>query len=431
MKTVRVGILGFGTVGAGVVEGLRRNGARIAERTGLNLEVGGIADLDLETDRGVEVDRALLTADAASLVDDPGIDVVAELIGGEGAARELTLRALKAGKPVVTANKALLAEHGKEIFDAVERAEAGLYFEAAVGGGIPILRALCGGLVGERVERMYGILNGTCNYILSRMESDRLSFEHVLAEAQRAGYAEAEPGLDVDGFDTAHKAVILAALAYGAPLPMDGIRVRGIRGIASGEIEYAAELGYRIKLLAIVRQRENGIELRVEPALVPRQHPLASVGGVFNAVAVEGDLTGETMYYGRGAGRYPTASAVIGDLVQAAGDRAAGAAPRPRISSSRSLDLLPAGDAPLRCYLRLALIDRPGVLAKVAEVLGAHGISIASVLQKERREGEYAPVIVLTHKARESRYEAAVEAIRSLEVVGEDIVRLAIEDFDD
>ena len=427
MKTIKIGILGFGTVGAGVVEAILNNGELIAQRTGLLPTIGKIADLDITTDRGVQVDPALLTSDALAVIDDPEIDVIVELIGGLTIAKKFVLRALANGKPVVTANKALLAEAGRELFEAAAQSGAGLYFEASVGGGIPVLRALRDGLVGNRLKSMYGILNGTCNYILTRMEREGLDFDAVLADAQKLGYAETPPDLDIDGIDTAHKAVVLASLAYGAPVPMDAFTIEGIRGLSHREIEYAAELGYRIKLLAVIREVNGEIEMRVEPSLVPQTHLLASVHDSFNAVFVEGDVVGSTLYYGRGAGRLPTASAVIGDIMEAAAGKGDCSA---WLLKHESLPVRSAENLSIRCYLRLSLKDQPDVIAQVAHVLGKNQISIASLIQKEQNAGEQVPVVFLTHKALEKNFVAAMREIEALEVVAGKPVRMAIEDFD-
>ncbi len=432
MKEIGIGILGFGTVGAGVVECLQQNGQLLESRSGLRIVLRKIADLDLDRDRGVAVDRSVLTDDALSVIEDPSVDIVVELIGGVTAARELILRAMELGKPVVTANKALLAEHGEEIFRAASETGADLYFEASVGGGIPIIRSVREGLIGNRINTIYGILNGTCNYILTRMEQESLPFESVLKEAQEAGYAEAEPSLDIDGLDTAHKAVILAALAYGQSVKMGDILVEGIRGIEPIDIRFAGELGYRIKLLAILKESDGALDVRVHPTLVPLSHLLASVGNVFNAVLVSGDVVGETMYYGRGAGREPTASAVVGDILDVARNIACGTSgrvPSP-VDSSGGGNLKPSESILVRYYLRLSLRDEPGMLAKVARILGGHRISIASVIQQEESTGEYVPVIILTHNAVEGDFRNALEEIDALDEVGAATVRYRIEDFD-
>ena len=427
MKEIKIGILGFGTVGAGVVEAILKNGELMAQRTGIFPTIGKIADLDIKTDRGVKVDKALLTTDALSVIDDPEIDVIVELIGGVKFAKDFVLRALKNGKPVVTANKALLAEAGRELFEASAKSGAGLYFEASVGGGIPVLRALRDGLVGNQIKSMYGILNGTCNYILTRMEREGLDFDVVLADAQKLGYAETPPDLDIDGIDTAHKAVVLASLAYGAPVSMDAFTIEGIRGLSHREIEYAGELGYRIKLLAVIRQVNGEVEMRVEPSFVPKKHLLAAVNDAYNAVFIEGDVVGSTLYYGRGAGRLPTASAVIGDIMEAAEGKGGCSE---WMLKHKMLPVCNAKDISIRCYLRLSLKDQPDVIAQVAHVLGKNKISIASIMQKEQNAGEQVPVVFLTHKALEKNFVAAMEEIERLDVVDGKPVRMAIEDFE-
>ncbi len=431
MKEIGVGILGFGTVGAGVVEGLQKNGELIARRIGAKLVLRKVADIDLDRDRGVKLDAALLTRDASAVVKDPAVDIVVELIGGVSVAKGLIVEALSLGKPVVTANKAVLAECCEEIFRVAGRKNAPLHYEASVGGGIPIIKALREGLVANQIQSVYGILNGTCNYILTRMEQQKLSFEQALKEAQAAGYAEAEPSLDVDGRDTAHKAVVLASLAYGFPMPMLSVHVEGIRGVAPMDIEYAKELGYRIKLLAIIKQVEGQVEVRVHPTLVPHGHMLAAVNGVFNAVMVGGDIVGETMYYGRGAGRGPAASAVLSDLADAAREIASAPAEKVQacVPNGPVGKIRMIGDIEARYYLRLSLLDKPGVLAMVAHALGAHKISIASVIQKEARAGEHVPVVIVTHAARERNFQEALKEIDRLDVVGAKTVGFRIEDF--
>lgn len=431
MKEIGLGLLGFGTVGAGVVEGLQRNAELLAKRVGARPALRRIADLDLERDRGVVVDRAMLTRDAKAVVEDPSVDVVIELIGGVGIARELVTRALELGKPVVTANKKLLAEFGEQLFGLAASRGTALAFEASVAGGIPIIKALREGLVANHIGEVYGILNGTCNYILTRMEREGLAFDAVLKAAQAAGYAEAEPSLDIDGHDTAHKAALLASLAYGFPVPMQALYVEGIRGIATDEIRYAAELGYRVKLLAIIKHEQAGVSVRVHPTLVPANHMLGSVDGVFNAVLVRGDIVGDTLYYGRGAGRLPTASAVLADVADIAARLARGEKAGPPVlpPGGGRERLVAMAEVRTRYYLRLSLLDQPGVLARVATILGAHRISIASMIQKEQREGGQVPVIVLTHTAEERAFRAALAEIDALDVVGAPTIALRIEDF--
>ena len=422
MKQIGIGLLGFGTVGAGVVDGLRRNREVLAQRLGFELVLRRIADVDLDRDRGVAVDRALLTKDAREVINDPSVDIVVELIGGTGIARTLVTEALKAKKPVVTANKKLLAEYGPEIFGLAEQAGVDLYFGASVGGGIPIIRVLREGLVGNQVRRMLGILNGTCNYILTRMETEGAAFDVVLQAAQAAGYAETDPSLDIDGYDTVHKAIILASLAYGFHVPMSAVTVEGIRGLSGMDVQYARELGYRIKLLAVIRNDGERIEVRVHPTLVPIDHMLASVNQVFNAVMVSCDLTGDTLYYGRGAGRDPTASTVIGDLADVARGLVA---KQPRLArgvpqASQALPIRPLADVTCHYYVRLMVIDKPGSLGIFTSILGRHDVSISAVTQRAvQQEGGNVPVVVLTHAARESELDAALAEIHAAGVVGE------------
>ena len=429
MKKIGIGILGFGTVGAGVVAGLARNQALLAERLGVDLTVRSIADLDIASDRGVDVDPAILTTDAMSTILNPEVDIVVELIGGSGTARELIMAALRAGKPIVTANKKLLAEHGEEIFSLAQSKKVDIYFGASVGGGIPIVRALREGLVGNSVLRIHGILNGTCNYILTRMEREGLSFDEVLGEAQRLGYAESDPSLDVDGHDTAHKAAILALLAHGFHLPLNAIPVEGIRGLASCDVDFAAELGYRIKLLAHIIRDGSEVEAWVGPTLVPCDHMISSVSGVFNAVMVRGDLTDDTLYYGRGAGREPTASTVIGDIADIARnlqtrqprhERAARIAVEPP-------QLLPRSSMRSAFYLRLMVKDIPGSTGIYAGILGNHGVSLAAAMQKVRGSGaKFVPVVVMTDPTDRASLEAALDEIQASGVVNEPPVRIPI-----
>lgn len=433
MKEIKIGILGFGTVGAGVVEGILKNGELMAQRTGIVPTIGKIADLDIETDRGVAVDPALLTTDATAVIDDPEIEVIVELVGGKSVAKEFVLRALKNGKPVVTANKALLADHGAEIYRTAQENRAGLYYEAAVGGGIPVLRSQRAGLIGNRIESIYGILNGTCNYILTRMEREGLPFDEILADAQALGYAETPPDLDIDGIDTAHKAVVLASMAYGAPVPMDACPTSGIRGLSKQEIANADELGYRIKLLAIIKNADGEVELTVEPTLVPKGHMIASVSDSFNAVFVKGDIVDDTMYYGRGAGRLPTGSAVIGDIMEAAADRLDDVGVPVSVTMMLQHDTLryrAAEDIVKRCYIRLSLLDQPGSMGRVMQAFGDQNISIASVVQKERYAGGHVPVVILTHDAAEADFSAAMNAVQQLHVLDKEPVRIRIEDFE-
>lgn len=434
MKEIGVAVLGFGTVGAGVVETLRKNGGLLGERLGLRLVLRGVADLDVKTDRGVAIDPALLTTDGAALIARPDVDVVVELIGGTGAAKAFILQALKLGKPVVTANKKLLAEHGEEIHRVAEEHKTEILFEASVGGGIPIIKALREGLCANRIENIYGILNGTCNYILTRMEQEQLPFDEVLKAAQAAGYAEAEPSLDIDGHDTAHKAAVLASLAYGCNVPLAKVRTAGIRGLAAADIAYAAEMGYRIKLLAIIQGGADGVEVGVQPTLVAHSHQLAAVSGVFNAVLVKGDVVGTTLYYGRGAGRAATASAVVADLADAALNLRAGGRRRDlsAVHAKTPVVFRDPGDVVARHYLRFSMKDEPGTLARVATLLGAHRIGIDSVMQKEApKNAEYVPVILVTGPAKEREMAAALAEIAALAgATDRPTVAYRIEDFE-
>ena len=430
MKQIGVGLLGFGTVGAGVVQGLTENRELIAARLGVDVVLRRIGDLDITTDRGVKVDPAILTRDAREVIADPSVDIVVELIGGSGIARTLMMEALNAGKSVVTANKKLLAEYGDEIFSLAEAKGVDIGFGASVGGGIPVIRVAREALVGNRIRRALGILNGTCNYILTRMENEGLPFDQVLAEAQKLGYAEANPALDIDGHDTAHKATILASLAYGFHVPLADVPVEGIRGLDGMDVRFARELGYRIKLLAVVAGGDDGdIEVRVHPALIPLDHMLASVSGVFNAVMFTGDLSGDTLHYGRGAGRAPTASTVVSDIADVARGLAAGKARLRRgiPLSGKPRRVRPLAETESRCYLRLSVKDVPGSLGKITSTLGSRGVSISAVIQKDAPQSEgFVPVVVLTHAAKEASIDAALAEISAAGILGADPVKLRI-----
>lgn len=428
---IGIGILGLGTVGTGVVKRLQENGEIIEKRTGLKLVLRGVADIDLERDRGLKLPADIVTCDAEAVIANPKVQIVVELIGGIDHAQKYILQALKLKKPVVTANKALLAENAVDIFLEAEKNAAGIFFEASVGAGIPIVRSLRDGLVSNRIKNIYGILNGTCNYILTRMEQAHSSFTAALKEAQKEGFAETDPALDIDGIDTAHKAVILASLACGFKVPMRAVPVEGIRALASIDMQYALELGYRIKLLAVIDGENGKISVRVHPALVPQTSILASVSGVFNAVLIRGDGVGDILCYGVGAGRDSTASAILSDVVEAARDLTCGSCRH--ISGFRpggSPDcLLPSGDVNVRCYLRLTLLDKPGMFGQVGTLLGRHSISIASVLQKESCRGRHVPVIIITHHARENAFREAIKELDVMPGVGAKAVCIRIEDF--
>jgi homoserine dehydrogenase len=422
VSDVRIGLLGLGTVGAGVVKILEGRRAMLQERAGASLTLAGIADTDLTRPReGIDLKALPMVGDAARVLDDPSIHVVVELVGGLEPARTFILRALAGGKHVVTANKALLAHHGAELYDEARRRGVALAFEAAVAGGIPLIRAVKDGLAANRVLSLAGIVNGTCNYILSKMTDEGLDFSLVLKEAQAHGYAEADPTLDIEGMDSAHKLQVLTSLAFRTFIDLKHIHTEGIPRITAADIEYARELGYRIKLLAIAKASESpgggGVEVRVHPTMIPAASPLAAVSGVFNAIFLTGDAVGDLMFYGRGAGQMPTASAVWSDVLEIA-RRVAHGIP------SLALELPSAGPQPLtltpmeaiRCcyYLRVMAHDRPGVLSRVAGILGDNDISIANVIQKGRGTREAVPVVMLTHEARERDMRAALTAIDGL-----------------
>ena len=433
VNDVRIGVLGLGTVGAGVVKILQTRAAMLQERTGARLSLAAIADTDLTRPReGLDLAALPMTGDAARVLADPSIHVVIELVGGLEPARAFIMRALTAGKHVVTANKALLAHHGDEIFGAAERAGVDIGFEASVGGGIPLIRAVKEGLVANRVLSLAGIVNGTCNYILSKMTDEGLDFSLVLKEAQAHGYAEADPTLDIEGMDSAHKLQILASLAFRTYVDLKDIHTEGITRITAQDIDYARELGFRIKLLAIakVSGEGGGVEVRVHPTMIPAASPLAAVSGVFNGIFLTGDAVGDLMFYGRGAGQMPTASAVVSDVVEIARRIAHGL-------PSLALDLPSVGPAPLpltpmeaiRCcyYLRVTAQDRPGVLSRVAGILGENDISISNVIQKGRGTREAVPVVMLTHEARERDMRAALAKIDRLRDVAAATTMIRVE----
>lgn len=430
MKQIGVGILGFGTVGAGVVDGLLKHRDVMAKRLGVDIVLRKISDLDITADRGIAVPDGVLTTDSFAVVADPSVNIVVETIGGTGIAKKLVLEALSNKKCVVTANKKLLAEYGREIFDTAAANNVDIYFGASVGGGIPIIRVLREGLAGNDIEAIYGILNGTCNYILTRMEREGLAFDDVLKEAQRLGYAEADPSLDVDGFDTAHKACILSALAYGFQPELGQVQVEGIRNLSGVDVKYAADLGYRIKLLACVAKDGDEVEVGVHPTLIPFEHMLANVNDAFNAAMVKGDMSDYTMYYGRGAGRAPTASTVVGDIGDIARNLAAGetryARGIPNYAEGK-VSLRSAGDISSKFYLRFMLSDRPGSMGVVASALGKHGVSISALSQKgENGEGAPVPVVAMTHVAKSSDLDAALEEIGNSGVIDEPPVKLRV-----
>jgi homoserine dehydrogenase len=435
MKPIQVGLLGLGTVGSGTIEVLRRNREEISRRAGREIVIRAASARDLAKERAVSLEGIELVPTAGLIVERPDIDIVVELIGGDTAARELVLKAIAAGKHVVTANKALLARHGTEIFSAAQKAGVMVAFEASVAGGIPIIKAIREGLSANRIEWIAGIINGTCNYILSEMRDKGLPFATVLAEAQRLGYAEADPAFDIEGIDAAHKLTILAAIAFGIPMQFDRAYTEGITKLTAADIKYAEGLGYRIKLLGITRRTPKGIELRVHPTLVPARRLIANVEGVMNAVLVKGDAVGATMYYGRGAGAEATASAVVADLVDVT--RVATADPGHRVPhlafqpDRLSTDpILPMGSVESGYYLRLRALDRPGVLADVTRICAELSISIDAIFQKEAGEGEdQVDVVILTHVTPERNIDAAIERIQALESIPAPVVRIRLEEL--
>ena len=441
MQQVNLGIIGGGTVGGGVFQAVQRNGALMASRLGVRLDVLRMAVRDISKKRPVKIPKSLLTTDWSSVVAHPDVNLIVELIGGTTTAREVVLAALKGGKPVVTANKALLATHGEELFAAAQRFGSNLYYEASVAGGIPIIKVLREGLIGNRITHLYGIVNGTCNYILTRMKLEGAEFKDVLADAQRLGYAEAEPSLDVDGIDAVHKIGILASLAHGFWVNPKDIYVEGIRSITALDLKFAGQLGYTIKLLGIVKKIEpaganesafSPVQVSVYPTLVPNGHVLASVNHVFNAVFVRGDIVGDTLYYGRGAGQDATASAVLSDLADAALDLKCGAKSRirPFVPHQRDGAVLPIEKVVSRYYVRLSVVDRPGTLAKIAAILAEASIGISSVIQPEGHEGESVPLILMIHDATNSAMSKALAKIGHLSVVKEKPVLIRVENFD-
>ena len=435
MKPIQVGLLGIGTVGSGTFKVLQRNQHEIQRRAGCGIEIAMVADLDVARARSIVGDGVQVVGDARQVIADPSIDVVVELIGGYGIAKALVLEAISAGKHVVTANKALLAVHGTEIFAAARNKGVVVAFEAAVAGGIPIIKALREGLTANRIEWIAGIINGTTNFILSEMRSKGLDFGVVLKEAQRLGYAEADPTFDIEGVDAAHKATIMSAIAFGTPVQFAQAHVEGITQLQAADIRYAEQLGYRIKLLGLTRRRPEGIELRVHPTLVPATRLIANVEGAMNAVMVQGDAVGTTLYYGKGAGSEPTASAVIADLVDIA--RLHTADPEHRVPSLAfqpgavaDTPILPIAEVVTSFYLRLRVADEAGVLAQVTSILAERGISIDALLQRESGEGEsQTDVIILTHDTVEGRMREAITAMQALPTVLAPIVRLRKEEL--
>ena len=435
MNPISVGLLGIGTVGGGTWNVLSRNQEEITRRAGRGIRITKVADKDLARAQQLVAGRAAVTADAYEVVNDPDIDIVVELIGGYGVARDLVLQAIANGKHVVTANKALLATHGNEIFAAAQKKQVMVAFEAAVAGGIPIIKALREGLTANRIEWIAGIINGTSNFILTEMRDKGLPFDTVLKEAQRLGYAETDPTFDIEGIDAAHKLTIMSAIAFGIPMQFDKAYTEGISTLAQEDIRYAEQLGYRIKLLGITRRTPEGIELRVHPTLIPARRLIANVEGVMNAILVKGDAVGSTLYYGAGAGAEPTASSVVADLVDVT--RMHTADPENRVphlafqpDQLSNVAILPMEDVVTSYYMRMHVVDRPGVLADITRILADRGVSIDAMVQKEPSEGEdRVDIIMLTHETRERQINAAISAIENLAVVSGKVTRIRLEEL--
>ncbi|MFO0775470.1 MAG: homoserine dehydrogenase [Nitrospiraceae bacterium] len=435
-ERIGVGIIGFGTVGTGVAKVLIDNAAVIRRRVGVPVDVVRIADLDVTRDRGVTLAPGVLVADSRAVLDDPAVDIVVELIGGYDAAKRVMLEAIAKGKQVVTANKALLAVHGEEIFEAATRRGVDLGYEASVGGGIPIIRALTEGLAANRVLSIYGIINGTSNYILTQMTQENRTFADVLQDATRKGYAEADPTFDVEGIDSAHKLAIMVNLAYGTPVNVKDISTEGITKLTPVDFAYAKEFGYAIKLLGIAKMSDGEVEARVHPTMIPVNSPMAQVNGVYNAIQVVGDAVGDVMLYGRGAGSMPTGSAVASDVLAIARNLITGGTGRVPLASfqqgeRRPMRVRPMADIQSLYYLRFMVVDQPGVLAQIAGVLGTQGISISTMLQQGRKDGQTVPVVIRTHQATERAVQDALREINRMPFVSEPTTLIRVEGPDE
>ncbi|TFG35283.1 MAG: homoserine dehydrogenase [Nitrospirales bacterium] len=426
---INAGIIGFGIVGSGTAKVLLENKNILRERRGLDLNLKRIADLDITTDRGIKIPGGVLTTDVNDIFNDPDIQIVVELIGGIRPAKDFILKAIQKGKHVVTANKALLATEGADIFAAAQQAGVEIGFEASVAGAIPIIKVMKESLIANRIKAIYGIINGTCNYILSKMSDEQVEFADALKEAQALGYAEADPTFDIEGFDTAHKLTILATLAYSIPLSYQSVHREGISGISSLDIGFASDLGYKVKLLAITKESDGEIELRVHPTMLPKDYLIAKVDGPFNAIYVDGDATGSTLYYGRGAGSVPTGSAVVSDIADIARNiqkNSIGRVPTIPVTF-RNTRIKKIDEVVSRYYFRFSALDRPGVLSKISGILGNYNISITSVIQKGRKIGEAVPLVVLTHEAKEKDVRQALDEIDKLPVVKDKTVVIRVE----
>jgi homoserine dehydrogenase len=435
MSDIKVGLIGFGNIGAGVVRLLQENADVIRNKVGTGIVLKRIADLDVTSDRGVTVGPGILTTAVSDILDDPEISVIIELIGGYEPAKSFVLRAIEKGKHIVTANKALLALHGDEIYAAAARKGVEVQFEAAVGGGIPVLTAIKGNMAANNFGSVIGIMNGTCNYILTRMTQEGADFVEMLAVAQELGYAEPDPTFDIEGVDTAHKLAILVSLCFGTKIDFGSIYTEGISRISGLDVKFANDFGYRIKLLAIGKMIDGQVEARVHPTMIPLHNPLSEVNGVFNAIRLTGDFVGPVMFYGRGAGQNPTASAIVGDLIGLARTMQAGAGRRMSPlgfldGEIRTLPLKPMGEITSKYMLRFSALDKPGVLAAIAGALGNHGISIESMVQTTHQDSDATPVpiVIKTHEAREGAVQAALAEIDRMEIISEKTVFIRIED---
>jgi len=431
MKKMNIGLIGFGNVGSGVVKILREKKNFLAEKIGVEINIKKICDKDILSKRNVSIDKGLLTSKASEIIDDPQIDIVVELIGGINPAKEFISGALKSGKNVVTANKALLAQNGKELFALARDRGKNIYFEASVGAGIPIIKSLREGLVANRFNNIFGIVNGTSNFVLSEMSANNRSFPDALKQAKEKGFAEKDPSLDIEGIDSAHKLIILAYLCFGKLVSLQDVFVEGISQVSLADVNYAKELGFEIKLLAIAKKDDKELQVRVHPTLIPKPHLLSSVSGVYNAIYVSTDLAGNLMFYGPGAGQFSAASAVVSDLVDLTQDIKAGLFRSTlNIIEDRSVKkLCRIEDIKGRYYIRFSAIDKPGVLAHVSGILAKFGISIASVTQKERSRSQIVPIVMIVHEAREKELRLALSEIDRLHVVREKSIAIRIEEL--
>jgi len=430
MNRVNVGIIGFGTVGAGVVKALKQKSAFLQKNSGVKLRLKKICDINLRRKRNVVIDKRMLTRNPNEILQDPDISIVVELIGGIHPAKEIIISALENKKNVVTANKALLAQEGKDIFKAAKKNGVDVYFGASVAGGVPIIKALRESLVSNRIDTILGIVNGTSNYILTEMAREGYSFKRALLEAKKHGYAERRPSLDVKGVDSAHKLVLLALLGFGKFVKMDNIYVEGILDISPSDMKYAEEFGYVIKLLAIAKGEGEELEVRVHPTLLSKEHLLSNVSGVYNAVYVHGDMVGSVLFYGRGAGQNPAASAVVADIVDLARNLKFDISGRvsPYLKPLRIKRIRSINDIESRYYIRFSAIDKPGVLAKVSGILGRHGISISSVAQKERKKAKIVPIVMMIHEAKERSMRKALAEIDAMPAIKRKSIAIRVEE---